>query len=124
MLFYETPSHQLSYPEQMSFSSSSDQLIVKEYNSELALVLPLPAKILCALEDDNDPGEEGLSMERDQTLIQHPNLGLWCFKSASRSLVSGAHVETLSSGESLGFTPLSSRRDIGILLWREYYVGL
>ena len=122
-LFYETPSHQLSYPEHISFSSSSDQLIVKEYNSELALVLPLPVEILCALEDDNYPREEGGSTERDQTLIRHPNLGLWCFKSASRSLVSGAYVETLSSSESLGFTPLSSRRDIGILLWRNTTSG-
>jgi hypothetical protein len=32
-------------------------------------------------------------------------------------------VETLSSGESLGFTPLSSRRDVGVLLWRNTSLG-
>ena len=60
--------HQLSYPQHISFSSSSEQLIVKEYNSELPVVLPLPAEILCALEDDDDPCTEGGGTQRETRL--------------------------------------------------------
>jgi len=122
-VFYETPSHQISYPEHISFSSGSDHLVVKEYNSELVLVLQLPMQILCALEVDDESSRRAEQTEKDASLIRHPNLGLWSFQSASQSLVSGAHVETLSSGDSLGLTTLSSGRDINMLLWRNTASG-
>jgi hypothetical protein len=128
MLCYETPSGHLSYPEHITFTSNSEQLVVKEQNSELPIVMSLPVGILNALEDEGivrvddqeDEEEEGQS---GNALAERPTLDLWSFKSANHDLMSGTYVQTLSSGEGLGFTPITSRNDASVLLWRNTVTG-
>jgi hypothetical protein len=126
MLCYETPSGHLSYPENITFTSNSEQLVIKEQNSELPIIMSLPVEILNALEDESVvcvEDDEDDEAQSGNGLMQRPTLDLWSFKSADRDLVSGAYVHTLPSGEVLGFTPITSRNDASILLWRNTSTG-
>ncbi|PSN59982.1 hypothetical protein BS50DRAFT_681838 [Corynespora cassiicola Philippines] len=118
-LFYATPRKLDSYPENISFSRTSDHFVIKEHKSESAVVLKLPRRILCALDDESETRSRAEQNNDENSPISYPKLDLWSFQSESRSLINGLYAETFSSGESQGINISSSTGDIDMVFWRN-----
>lgn len=119
VLCYKTPSEQASYPEHITFTSNSEQLVIKELNAELPIVMSFPAGVLSALEAKSPRRVDEEKQAKDQQVLRSSVLDLSSFETSNRELVSGAYVETLASGKAMGFTPITSRDNASVLLWRK-----
>jgi hypothetical protein len=124
VLFYETLSGQSSYPEHITFTSNSEQLVIKERNAELPIVMSLPAEILSALDTESVHPEESEEQQNNQEVIRTSALDLASLGTSNRHLVSSAYVKTVAAGKAVGFAPITSIDNASVLLWRDTGTGL